>query len=32
MINAPEHVTLADITILPTAQASATVINKKILE
>lgn len=31
MINAPEHVTLADITILPTAQASATVINKKIL-
>lgn len=32
MINAPEHVTLADITILPTAQASATVINKKTLE
>ena len=32
MINAPENVTLADITILPTAQASATVINKKILE
>ena len=29
MINAPEHVTLADITILPTAQASATVINKR---
>ncbi|MDB2456963.1 SDR family NAD(P)-dependent oxidoreductase [Flavobacteriaceae bacterium] len=32
MINAPEHVTLADITILPTAQASATVINKNTLE
>ena len=29
MINAPEHVTLADITILPTAQASATIINKR---
>ena len=29
MIQAPEHVTLADITILPTAQASATVLNKK---
>ena len=29
MIQAPEHVTLADITILPTAQASATVLNKR---
>ena len=29
MIHAPEHVTLADITILPTAQASATVLNKR---
>ena len=30
MIHAPEHVTLADITILPTAQASATVLNKRV--
>ena len=30
MIHAPEHVTLADITILPTAQANATVLNKRV--
>ncbi len=29
MINAPVQVTIADITILPTAQANATVINKR---
>ena len=29
MVNAPEHVTIADITVLPTAQANATVLNKK---
>lgn len=29
MIHAPEHVTIADITVLPTAQANATVLNKK---
>ena len=29
MVHAPEHVTLADITVLPTAQANATVLNKK---
>jgi NADP-dependent 3-hydroxy acid dehydrogenase YdfG len=28
-VNCPEHVTIADLTILPTAQASATVVNKK---
>ncbi len=29
MVHAPEHVTIADITVLPTAQANATVLNKK---
>jgi NADP-dependent 3-hydroxy acid dehydrogenase YdfG len=29
MVHAPEHVTIADITILPTAQANASVLNKK---
>lgn len=30
MINRPEHVNIADLTILPTAQASATLVNKKV--
>ena len=29
MVNAPKHVTIADITVLPTDQANATVLNKK---
>ena len=29
MVHAPEHVTIADVTILPTAQANASVLNKK---
>ncbi len=29
MINRPEHVNIADLTILPTAQASSTVVHKK---
>lgn len=29
MVHAPKHVTIADITILPTAQANASVLNKK---
>lgn len=30
MINRPAHVNIADLTILPTAQASSTVVNKKL--
>ena len=29
MVHAPKHVTIADITVLPTDQANATVLNKK---
>lgn len=29
MVNSPKHVTVADITLLPTAQANATIVNRK---
>tara|TARA_B100000767_G_scaffold273609_1_gene304227 strand:+ start:146 stop:892 length:747 start_codon:yes stop_codon:yes gene_type:complete len=29
MVHAPEHITIAEITVLPTAQANATILNKK---
>jgi hypothetical protein len=31
MITAPMHVTISDITILPTAQANSTTVNRKLI-